>query len=39
VPLVQSSNYRALVEQADRPLRRAGHSEWLERLQAEARET
>ena len=29
--------YRALVEQADRPLRGAGQSEWLERLQAEAR--
>ena len=28
--------YRALAEQADRPLRGAGHSEWLERLQAEA---
>jgi predicted ATPase/class 3 adenylate cyclase len=29
--------YRALVEQADRPLRGAGQSQWLERLQAEAR--
>ena len=28
--------YRTLVEQADRPLRGAGQSEWLERLQAEA---
>jgi predicted ATPase len=28
--------YRALAEQADRPLRRAGQHEWLERLQAEA---
>jgi predicted ATPase len=28
--------YRALAEQADRPLRSIGHSEWLERLQAEA---
>jgi tetratricopeptide (TPR) repeat protein len=28
--------YRALAEQADRPLRGAGQSEWLERLQAEA---
>ena len=28
--------YRALAERADRPLRGAGHREWLERLQAEA---
>ena len=28
--------YRALAEQADRPLRGAGHGEWLERLEAEA---
>jgi len=28
--------YRALAEQADRPLRRAGQGEWLERLDAEA---
>ena len=28
--------YRALAEQADRPLRGAGQDEWLERLQAEA---
>jgi predicted ATPase len=28
--------YRALAEQADRPLGGVGHSEWLERLQAEA---
>jgi len=28
--------YRALAEQADRPLRGAGQSEWLDRLQAEA---
>jgi predicted ATPase len=28
--------YRALAEQADRPLRGAGYSDWLERLQAEA---
>jgi predicted ATPase/class 3 adenylate cyclase len=28
--------YRALAEQADRPLRGGGHAEWLERLQAEA---
>ena len=28
--------YRALAEEADRPLRGAGQSEWLERLQAEA---
>jgi predicted ATPase len=28
--------YRALAEQADRPLRRARQREWLERLQAEA---
>jgi predicted ATPase len=28
--------YRGLAEQADRPLRGAGQSEWLERLQAEA---
>jgi ATP/maltotriose-dependent transcriptional regulator MalT len=28
--------YRALAEQADRPLRGDGQSEWLERLQAEA---
>jgi predicted ATPase len=29
-------HYRALAEQADRPLRGAGQNEWLERLQAEA---
>lgn len=29
--------YRALAEQADRPLRGAGQSAWLERLQSEAR--
>jgi predicted ATPase len=28
--------YRALAEQADRPLRGAGHAAWTERLQAEA---
>src|SRR5262249_50744883 len=28
--------YRALAEQADRPLRGAGQGEWLERLEAEA---
>jgi predicted ATPase len=28
--------YRALAEQADRPLRGAGQNQWLERLQAEA---
>jgi predicted ATPase len=28
--------YRALAERADRPLRGAGHGEWLERLEAEA---
>jgi len=28
--------YRALAEQADRPLRGAGQNEWLDRLQAEA---
>jgi predicted ATPase len=28
--------YRALAEQADRPLRGAGYRDWLERLQAEA---
>jgi predicted ATPase len=28
--------YRALAERADRPLRSTGHSEWLERLAAEA---
>jgi predicted ATPase len=28
--------YRALVEQADRPLRGPGRSQWIERLQAEA---
>jgi predicted ATPase len=28
--------YRTLAEQADRPLRGAGYSDWLERLQAEA---
>jgi predicted ATPase len=28
--------YRALAEQADRPLRGAGQTEWLDRLQAEA---
>jgi predicted ATPase len=28
--------YRALAEQADRPLRGAGHAEWTERLEAEA---
>jgi hypothetical protein len=31
-----ADNYRALAEQADRPLRGVGHSEWVERLQAEA---
>ena len=31
-----ASYYRALAEQADRPLRGAGWSEWAERLQAEA---
>ena len=31
-----ADHYRALAEQADRPLRGVGHSEWLERLQAEA---
>ena len=31
-----ASYYRALAEQADRPLRGAGYSDWLERLQAEA---
>jgi hypothetical protein len=31
-----ASYYRALAERADRPLRGAGHGEWLERLQAEA---
>ena len=28
--------YRALAERADRPLRGAGHDEWLERLESEA---
>jgi Domain of unknown function (DUF4062)/MalT-like TPR region len=28
--------YRALAEQADRPLRGAGHGEWLEQMEAEA---
>jgi predicted ATPase len=32
-----ASYYRGLAEQADRPLRGAGQGEWLERLQAEAR--
>jgi predicted ATPase len=31
-----AGHYRALAEQADRPLRGAGQNEWLERLQAEA---
>ena len=31
-----ASYYRALAEQADRPLRGPGHSEWLARLEAEA---
>ena len=31
-----AGHYRALAEQADRPLRSAGQSEWLDRLQAEA---
>ncbi|MFD0577991.1 ATP-binding protein [Dactylosporangium darangshiense] len=31
----RSDYYRALTEQADRPLRGAGHSEWAERLQTE----
>jgi tetratricopeptide (TPR) repeat protein len=31
-----AGHYRALAEQADRPLRGAGQDEWLERLQAEA---
>ena len=31
-----ADHYRALAEQADRPLRAAGHVEWLERLDAEA---
>jgi predicted ATPase len=31
-----ASYYRALAEQADRPLRGARHGEWLERLEAEA---
>ena len=31
-----ASYYRGLAEQADRPLRGAGYSGWLERLQAEA---
>jgi predicted ATPase len=31
-----ASYYRALVEQADQPLRGAGQGEWLERLEAEA---
>jgi len=31
-----ADHYRALVEQADRPLRSAGHGEWLPRLEAEA---
>jgi predicted ATPase len=32
----QADYYRELAEQADRPLRGAGQSEWLDRLQAEA---
>jgi tetratricopeptide (TPR) repeat protein len=31
-----ANHYRGLVEQADRPLRGAGHSEWLGRLDLEA---
>jgi predicted ATPase len=31
-----ADHYRALADQADRPLRGVGHSEWVERLQAEA---
>jgi ATP/maltotriose-dependent transcriptional regulator MalT len=31
-----ADHYRALAEQADRPLRGSGQSEWLDRLQAEA---
>ena len=31
-----AEHYRALAEQADRPLRGVGHGEWLERLRAEA---
>ena len=31
--------YRALIEQADRPVRRTGHSEWFERLLVEAGNT
>ena len=31
--------YRALIEQADRPVRRTGHSEWFERLLIEAGNT
>ena len=31
-----ASYYRELADQADRPLRAAGHSEWLARLEAEA---
>ena len=31
-----ADHYRALAERADQPLRGASHSEWLERLQAEA---
>ena len=31
-----ADHYRALAEQADRPLRGVGHGEWLERLEAEA---
>jgi predicted ATPase/class 3 adenylate cyclase len=31
-----ADHYRALAEQADRPLRGAGQNEWLERLEAEA---
>ena len=31
-----AEHYRALAEQADRPLRGVGQSEWLDRLQAEA---
>ena len=31
-----AGDYRGLAEQADRPLRRAGEGEWLERLDAEA---
>ena len=31
-----AGDYKALAEQADRPLRTAGRNQWLERLQAEA---